>query len=215
MLPPIPPDDLVPRFTELDWRYARAIAERGDTYMHLPTLRALVDKSGDPAMCGIFDAERILVAPRRADVVEFGVRSCTSTWALLAGKPRSLISVDVSAPPRDELAAVRSCAGEAGVAFEFIQASTLDLAPIACDLLFIDTKHTYSQLRAELLRHAGSVRRFIAFHDTVSYADVGDDGERPGLQAAIEEFIRPGSDWELLYHDERCNGLAVCHRSPR
>ncbi len=217
MLPPIPPTALLPEFHEADWRYARAIAARGDTYVHLPTLRALTHRAW-------LDANQ-LSGPMGfresrggfgADVVEFGVRDVCTTWAFLAARPRSLVSVDIADPPALELDAAYAAATEEGIDFRFVKSDTLALEPVSCDLLFIDTKHTYQQLRGELALHAGGVRRFIAFHDTMSFGDVGDDGTRPGLQAAVEDLcdgeIRGTGKWALRYHDERCAGLAVVER---
>lgn len=217
MLPPIPPDDLLPPFRETDWRYARAIAARGDTYLHLPTLRALVDWIiGGRLMlrreCGL-DGGRESVD---CSVVEFGVRTVVTTWAFLAARPRSLLSVDIEDPPPDALRAAEACAAEDGTDFRFVKADTLELPPVACDLLFIDTLHTATQLRAELFRHAAGVTRFIAMHDTVTFGQVGMDGQSPGLQEVVEDLVAGRIDgtgtWELRYHDERNNGLAVCER---
>lgn len=219
MLPPIPPDDLLPPFTETDWRYARAIAERGDTYLHLPTLRKLTELCSFDYDEGIDTLSKIRVLRQRicpVDVVEFGVRGVCTTWAFLAAKPRSLVSVDIAEPPPMELQAAVAAAMLDGTDFTFVKADTLTLEPIPCDLLFIDTRHTYDHLRAELHRHASSVRRFIAFHDTIAWGFIGDDGREPGLQQAIEELvageISGTGKWALKWHDERCNGLAVVER---
>lgn len=202
MIPPIPPDDLVPTFTETDWRYARAIAQRGDTYLHLPTLRALIDRCGG--------------RPSPANVVEFGVRHVVTTWAFLAARPASLLCVDIEDPPPSELDAAYSCAMADGTQFQFVKADTLTLPPVKCDLLFIDTLHTATQLRAELARHAAGVTRFIAFHDTTTFGFVGMDGQSPGLQAVVEELLAGGIEgagkWELRWNDERCNGLTIVER---
>ena len=50
------------------------------------------------------------------------------------------------------------------------------------DVLFIDTRHDYDQLAAELARHAEEVRRAIALHDTTAF---GDRGETPGARGAL------------------------------
>lgn len=212
MLPPIPPDDLLPSFSETEWHYCRSIAARGDTYLHLPTLRALTlaANRGGIAMPG----RGAFASPPR--VVEFGVRTVVTTWAFLAARPASLVSVDIEDPPRDAIEAAHACAAEDGTPFEFWRRSTLDIPPVSCDLLFIDTLHTYRQLRAELERHAAGVTRFIAFHDTVTFGFVGMDGQSPGLQDAIEELvagkIAGSGEWVLRWHDERNNGLAVVER---
>ena len=43
------------------------------------------------------------------------------------------------------------------------------------DLLFIDTFHVYGQLKRELARFEGQVRRYIAMHDTEVDAEVSRD----------------------------------------
>lgn len=220
MLPPIPPDDLLSPFRETDWHYCRAIAARGDTYLHLPTLRALTHATAYKYVEEIDARSGVQVlrqlAPEPVRVVEFGVRTVVTTWAFLAARPASLVSVDIDDPPPAELWHARECAAVDGTPFEFVKADTLELPPISCDLLFIDTLHTYRQLRAELERHAAGVTRFIAFHDTVTFGFVGMDGTRPGLQDAIEELvagrIAGAGKWALRWHDERNNGLAVVER---
>lgn len=205
MLPPIPPDDLLPPFRETDWRYARSIAASGDTWLHLPTLRALTRR----AVTRTDDEDRV-------EVVEFGVRGIVTTWAFLAARPSSLVSVDIVAPPDSELDVVRACAAEEGIDFRFDLGDTLEIAPVSCHLLFIDTLHTAAQFRAELARHAAGVTRFIAMHDTISFGFTGEDGSTPGLQDVVEELVAGGiagtGKWALRWHDERCNGLAIVER---
>lgn len=188
----------VARFASVDRHLARCIVAGGDTSEHLPTLRWLVRSR-------FF--ERV-----PADVVEFGVRGIVSTWALLAGRPGSLTSVDIVAPPAAELAEVHRCAAEVDTAFEFVHASTLEIPPIGCDILFIDTLHTYAQLRAELARHAEGVNVFIAMHDTETFGARGEDGTEPGLRAAIEEFLAGRPEWEIVHDVANCNGLVVLER---
>lgn len=194
----------VPRFAAVDRHLARCIVAGGDTAEHLPTLCALVaDGGGAP-----------IQHPGRSEwqVVEFGVRGIVSTWALLAGRPLSLASVDIVAPPAAELAEVVRCADEIGTVFEFIHESTLLLDPVDCDVLFIDTLHTYAQLKAELARHAAGVRFYIAMHDTETFGARGEDGTEPGLRAAIDEFLVAHPEWEVVHDVTNCNGLVVLER---
>jgi len=185
---------LVPRFAAVDRHLARCIVAGGDTAEHLTTLRKIVEQPGT------------------FRVVEFGVRGIVSTWALLAGRPVALASVDIVAPPAAELAEVVRCADEIGTAFEFIHESTLLLDPVDCDVLFIDTLHTYAQLKAELARHAAGVRFYIALHDTETFGARGEDGTEPGLRAAIDEFLTAHPEWEIVHDVANCNGLVVLER---
>lgn len=147
--------------------------------------------------------------------VEFGVRTMVSTWAMLAARPASLISVDIELPPHDRLYAAQRCAHEIGVPFEFRRASTLDLPMAVCDLLFIDTLHTAAQLDAELALHSPGVQRYIAFHDTETFGTVSEDGTRPGLQVPIRRLLdgQYGGTWTVVRDFRNNNGFTVVERS--
>lgn len=190
--------NIVPRFADVDRHLARCILAGGDTAEHLPLLRALVER---------------LVAAQT--VVEMGVRGVVTTWAFLAARPSRLVSVDIAWPPADELAEARRCAAEVGTDFEFVLADTLALEPIPCDILFIDTLHTYAQLRAELDRHAASVQAFIVLHDTATFGHRGEDGTEPGLLAAVQEFLEAFGEerpYAVVHDAPECNGLIVLER---
>lgn len=190
--------DIAPPFAAVDRHLARAIAAGGDTSEHLPLLRALVERINAPSVV----------------VVEMGVRAVVSTWALLAGRPETLLSVDIAWPPAALLEEARRCAAEIGTSFGFVLSDTLTLKPIPCDFLFIDTLHTYAQLRAELARHAGKVAHYIALHDTETFGTRGEDGSEPGLLLAIHEFLESeeGRAWRVVHAVPECNGLIVLER---
>jgi len=57
------------------------------------------------------------------------------------------------------------------------------------DLLFIDTRHVYRQLCDELARHGSKARKYMCWHDTTTFGDAGEDGSRPGLWHAVEEWV--------------------------
>ncbi len=140
-------------------------------------------------------------------VVEFGLRQGVSTTALLAGQPQKLVTVDLNSS--SIVATLTSAAGATD--FQFIQASTLTLEPIECDLLFIDTLHTQGQLAAELKRHAPACRRRIALHDTHTFGEVGMDGG-PGLLPAIREFLSTNREWFVMSHTTANHGFTVLSR---
>jgi hypothetical protein len=96
-------------------------------------------------------------------------------------------------------------------AFALVRADVLAVEIEPTDLLFIDTRHDYDQLRRELDRHAAQVRRYIALHDTTTF---GADGETPGcrgLWPAVEEFLAAG-DFRPARRDTNNNGLTVLER---
>ena len=101
---------------------------------------------------------------------EFGVKKAASSAALLLGAER-VVSYDIV--PTHE---ARRLAQEVGPRWSYrIQDSRL-AAPTPCDLLFIDSLHTFAQVAAELNRHADSVRRWLVFHDTITFGSIGAEG---------------------------------------
>ena len=98
-------------------------------------------------------------------VVELGVRYGVSTVGILAGEPKSLISVDMVR--YETIDAIEELAHENQIDFSFIEANDLEIEIPECDVLFIDTLHTYEQLRQELTLHADKAREWIVMHDIV------------------------------------------------
>lgn len=180
---------LAPRFqvASLEGLYATLLVTPSDINEHLPKLRELASQCDT--------------------VIEFGVRTARSSVALLAGQPKTLKSYDRRASPQVKL--LERWRGKTD--YQFRQADVLDVEPEACDLLFIDTKHTADQLAAELDRHAGGVRRWIALHDTKTFGERGEDGG-PGLLVALRAFLRDHPEWGVVYRAEHNNGLMVLSR---
>ena len=152
-------------------------------------------------------------------VAEFGIDRGISTSAILAGQeeralrgwPASYLGVDVNAACEAEvqrLCKIRTREFPAA----FIKASSVTIPAIApVDLLFIDSLHTEATIRAELAIHLGSVRKWIAMHDTVAF---GENGEQPGTRGllyGIDALLQP--EWIKVYDSPRNNGLAVFRRA--
>lgn len=149
---------------------------------------------------------KLLVRPLD-HVTEFGVRTGNSTIAFLAGlAPYGTVhSYDIN-PPAFELPL------DAASMWRFTQADTAGLAKIdRTDLLFIDTLHTYAQVKAEL-KHAAQVRRFLVFHDTVLNATQG-EANQEGIGRAIAEFRAENTGWEEFAHCRHNNGLLILERN--
>jgi hypothetical protein len=141
---------------------------------------------------------------------EFGVRGVVSTYALMMGKPKILKSYDIT--PIEDHGVSRndlvSLAKENGVEFEFIVGNTLQIEIDETDLLFIDTWHTYDQLKKELELHADKVKKYLIFHDTTTFGQVGE--HHPiGLWPAIEEFLISNNNWVIEKKLENNNGLTI------
>lgn len=143
-------------------------------------------------------------------ITEFGVRGVFSTYAFLAARPRSMVSYDVVESVNIQEAKDES--KKAGIHFEFVKADVLDVTIKPTELLFIDTKHTYAHLKAELERHSRNVSKWILVHDTESFGLRGEDGG-PGELQAIDEFLKAYPEWREKERTKESNGLVVLERA--
>lgn len=85
-----------------------------------------------------------------------------------------------------------------------------DIEP--CDVLFLDTLHRGTQLRAELAKYTPLVSRYIVIHDTDIYGVKGDDGGE-GLVPPIGDLLyNPKSEWFVKSHTQQQYGLTVLGR---
>ena len=141
-------------------------------------------------------------------VVELGVRGIVSTWAFLAAKPKHIISVDTVHPKEfgGDIWEVEDAAREAGIEFDFILKSSLEIELPEHDFLFIDTIHKYDQLTAELERHHSKAKKFIAMHDT-NLA-----GDTDNMRGAVNDFLDKHPEWEVAEHFDNCNGMTILKR---
>lgn len=182
------------KMDELEVKYALYRDTPFDINEHLPTLRAYA------AGCD--------------HVTEFGFGR--STVALAHARPRVLKCYDPN--PHDmvraDVAEVARLAEAAGIHFAQSTENDLAITIEETDLLFIDTIHTHAQLSAELTRHAPNVRKYILMHDTETFSEAGEDGSRPGLQTAIDEFLAAHREWEMVDRFRNNNGLTILWRTP-
>lgn len=169
--------------------YDQKLTEKSDINEHLPTLRRYA------GFC--------------QHVTEFGVRTIVSTWALIAARPKFVVSYDQTHPGIPAIAHVTNVAADAGVAFRFICADVRAIQIDHTDLLFIDTYHTYNQLRAELSAHAANVDKYILLHDTMTFGHQGEAASEKGLSFAIDEFLIAHPEWKTLEIFTNNNGLTV------
>jgi len=136
-------------------------------------------------------------------VTEFGVRDGQSTRGLLASNARTIRSFDLYIDPYVEF--LFNLARKTSKDAVYSVGNTLDIEIEETDLLFIDTEHTYHQLTNELHRHAGKVRKFLAFHDT--HLPFGME-----LLPAIMEFLAQNHQWRVRSHTGVCYGFTVLER---
>jgi len=194
---------------------AESVNAKGDLSEHLYTIKKYAEKC--------------------EHITELGVRWVISTWALLAGKPKTLNSFDVihyiyhGVPPNKIIDAAK----EQGTDFNFFEENVLCTDKVVpTDLLFIDTLHSYKQLKLELYLHGNKARKYIIITNTVTYGNRNEgpvlseklDGEalhvfnnlqdKQGVMTAIKEFVEENSEWRVKEFFKNCNGLCVLERIP-
>lgn len=135
-------------------------------------------------------------------ITEMGVRWCVSSYAFLASNPKKMISYDYVTHPNVET--LIEDAKKANINFTYIEADTRKIEIEETDFLFLDTEHSYDQVKAELKLHSSKVRKYIAFHDTVSFKNQ--------IGPAIEEWFNSSNEWELEVHYPNNNGVTIYKR---
>ena len=145
-------------------------------------------------------------------IIEFGVRRVVSSWGLANAHPKSLICIDiVKFPQVDEF--LKICKFE-NQPVEFILGDTLRINIPETDMLFIDTLHNYNQLKQELARHYLKVKKYILFHDIVSFGHK-DETNKNGkeLVPAINEFIAEHeNEWKWKEVFTNNNGFGIIEK---
>ncbi len=146
-------------------------------------------------------------------ITELGVRTGVSTIAWAAARPKSLVCYDIRRYA--EVDPVESAAKAAGVEFMFYELDVLSVTIEPTDLLFIDTLHTYDQLRAELDRHASRARKYVVLHDTTTFGETGELPGTRGLWPAVEEFLAAHPEWTVSERRSNNNGLTILKRKDK
>lgn len=187
----------------LEELYLRHIVNRTAIAPHLSRLRAFA------AGCQL--------------AVEFGVKRGASSTALLLGAER-VISYDVKETPE-----ARELEKIAGARWRYRIGDSREAILGDCDLLFIDSLHTHAQVDAELRAHAKAVRRYLIFHDTITFGSVGAKGESGeqiwtyrkgesvpmaalGIRPAIDDLMIRDPSWRIVTHYTDSHGLLVLER---
>jgi Cephalosporin hydroxylase len=148
-------------------------------------------------------------------IAEFGIRWVCSSYALAHARPKKLICVDINRHKNiDQF--IQLCKNE-NINAEFHQADTRTYELIEVDMLLIDTLHTFEQLTKELELHPSKVKKYMIFHDTISFGHVDENshktGENHGLVPAIRNFLKNNPQWKELETHINNNGLTILKRS--
>lgn len=143
-------------------------------------------------------------------ITEFGVEYGRSMFALMMGKPKRMVSIDIIPVEKYGIDRkdLKKLASDNGIDFDFIEGNTLKIDIEPTDLLFIDTLHTYGQLKKELELHAGKVGKYIILHDTETFGETGEDGG-DGLMKAVDEFVKSRKAWGIEKQFSNNNGLLI------
>jgi hypothetical protein len=189
----------------------KEIEKKGDISEHLLTLKEYASKC--------------------EHVTEFGVRWVCSTWALLAGTQKKLVSYDFRPIDSEKQILLEKISNNLSVEFNFLLENVLNSYIEYTDLLFIDTIHSFKQLSIELYAHGWKVKKYIILHDTTTF-EKEDEGyvdtsgissflkqyerelpELHGLSAAINLFLDNNPEWEIDRVFTNNNGLTILKKN--
>lgn len=147
-------------------------------------------------------------------ITEFGVRHVCATWAFFISGASKIISYDIHMSPNMYL--LYDVAEAEGIDWKFILGSSTKIKIDETDLLFIDTFHTYAQLKQELALNGNQAQKFIIFHDTSDF-EFRDEGHPEnkgiGLWPAIEEFMKENPHWIIEKRLTIGSGLTILKRT--
>ena len=161
-------------------------------------------------------------------VLELGVRWVTGTWAFLYGLreenkdyhlPKNYVGIDIDPIEtwdNTALDLLEKGAKQRNINFQFIQSD--DLLPSLVnslpnfDLTFIDTAHSYEQVKNELNVYHHKTNKYIMLHDTISFRYGGWEGDTRGIWPAVTEFVYSHPKWEIWETNPNWPGITVLKR---
>jgi hypothetical protein len=189
----------------LEEKYQTLIRTKSDINTHLPTLRRYAEEC--------------------SHVTEMGVRWVVSTYAFLAAIPKSMVSIDIQHPSKwgASIELAEQYARDINCQYKFWLTNNLEIEIEETDLLFIDTWHSYKQLKAELNLHSLKVKKYIILHDTTLFGENDENGyevfgwhnesDKKGLIPALNEFLEEHKEWTIHEVFTDNNGLTVLKRT--
>jgi predicted O-methyltransferase YrrM len=136
-------------------------------------------------------------------IAEFGTRWGTSTLCWILSGAKKIRCYDIAPQRLSEWESIKRYIKDKRIDFHLARADTriTDIEP--CDLLFIDTEHTYDCLSRELDRNGNKAQKYLVFHDT-TYS--------PECYQAVVDFCKYNPHWRIREHWANNNGLTVCER---
>eukprot|EP00760_Papus_ankaliazontas_P015689 PhM_4_TR16667/c0_g1_i1/m.106181 len=154
-------------------------------------------------------------AMRASHVVEMGSRRGHSTTGILQAYPMNFTVIDliITEDVRAITDTYRNCKPTDRI-INVVESDDLlvDISP-ETEMLFIDTWHAGQLLRKELAKHASKSRRWLLFHDVISFGHGDEGGGGQGLWPVIRDFVKEHSDeWEEEAYFPFSHGLLVLRR---
>ena len=160
---------------------------------------------------------------------EIGVKRGASSSAFLAGLPEGGILRSVDLKITKQANELRRASGPRWDLHEGDSLRTQFPAGDP-DLIFFDSLHTFKQLFGELERFGASSKKWLVFHDTITFATMGADGEsgtylpQPadrscfdanshGIRLAIDDFMSFRPLWRIECHEPYGHGLLTLVRA--
>lgn len=154
------------------------------------------------------------------DIVELGVLRGGSTAAFLLGAAGNVYGYDIKQHP----AAIKLQSIADGKFIYTIQDTLANDCKVPeCDMIFFDSLHTYRQLQGELIKHGNRAKKYLLFHDTITFGIQGADGETGrvmegfergvfnakvhGIRLAIDEYMMLHPEWKIKWHHPHSHGL--------
>lgn len=144
-------------------------------------------------------------------ITEIGMFQGHSISAFLRTQPKKVTGyeIDMGYIRRDVFQ--RLC--PKGTELEFIRANSLAIPAVEeCDLLFIDSVHTYEHVKQELDIHGNSAQKYIVVHDTNYPPDHKNPKKK--VRDAVNEFVDLNSN--VWYHFKELtdmSGMMILSRS--
>jgi hypothetical protein len=115
------------------------------------------------------------------------------------------ISVDPN-PAQDTINFLNEYFGKKSIVIRQNTCESIDVENF--DVLMVDSHHTAFNVEKELKAHAHKVNKFIIFHDTFLYGEIGDDGGE-GIKKPIYEFLFNNQEWKMIHEANNNNGLII------
>lgn len=193
--------------TDLDDLFDKAVKTHPDMSGHMHYLRDLASECEKVVEFGVYKGTGSTIAFISSDCSEY-VGYDKNTYNILPEVRSAMAEVNLNKGKK-----YRFCYAEIDRHFRLEG---------DCDLLFIDTEHTYEKLRLELKNNHSRVKKYIAMHDTCYFAEcVQKDIVKnklifgvadKGLSHAIHEFLDTHPEWKVKYQTDVSNGLTVLER---